>query len=244
MEFPRIQKVIADSGYCSRRKAEALILANKVKVNGRPATIGMKVNAKKDLVVIDGETLKLVVHKQHKYLMLNKPRGYVTTMNDEQDRHCVAELVKDLDVRVFPIGRLDVNSEGLLLFTSDGDFANDISHPSRHVSKIYRVTVRPSVTDEKLIQMAEGIVIDDKRTQPCTVRVLAEETNRVVLEIVLKEGRNRQIRKMCEALGLEVARLKRTSLGPIKLGMLKSGKYRELTKEEIRSLRAASSKDK
>lgn len=239
MELQRIQKIIADCGYCSRRKAESLILQNKVKVNGHNAQIGMKINAKKDIIVIEGQQLQINQKKQHKYIMLNKPRGYVTTMDDEQGRRCVASLVEDIGVRVFPVGRLDVNSEGLLLFTTDGDFANRVTHPSKHITKVYRVTVRPGITDDQLITMAEGMVIDGKRTLPCTARVLVHEPNRVVLEIVLKEGKNRQIRKMCEALGLEVARLKRISIGPIKLGMLKPGTHRELTKEELRALKLA-----
>ena len=174
--------------------------------------------------------------------MLNKPRGYVTTMSDEYDRKNVSELVSDLPERVYPVGRLDKNSEGLLLFTNDGKFANDIMHPSKHVAKTYRVTVRPPVTDEQLVKMSEGVLIDGKKTLPCVINVLTNESSRVVLQMVIKEGRNRQIRKMCEAVGLEVARLKRTMIGPVKLGMLKPGEYRELTSEELRALRTAIAK--
>ena len=171
--------------------------------------------------------------------MLNKPRGYVTTMSDELDRKCVTELLDGVSERVYPIGRLDRNSEGLLLFTNDGKFANDIMHPSKHISKTYRVTVRPSINEEQLVQLTNGVVIDGKKTLPATVNVLTEEEGRVVLQIVIREGRNRQIRKMCEAVGLEVARLRRTAIGPVKLGMLKPGTYRELTAEEIKALRNA-----
>lgn len=174
--------------------------------------------------------------------MLHKPRGFITTMNDEKDRKCVAELVKELGIRVYPVGRLDKDSEGLLLMTNDGGFANLISHPSGHISKLYRVTVKPAVTEEILTTMSVGMMIDGVKTAPCTVRVVTEEKGRVVLEIVLNEGRNRQIRKMCEQLGLEVARLKRVAIGPLKLGMLQPGQYRDLTPEEKLKITASAKK--
>ena len=238
MEKIRIQKLIADSGYCSRRKAEELIANKQVKVNGRLVSLGDKA-LPKDNITVSGEHLYINRKKQYAYIMLHKPRGYVTTMSDEKGRRCVADLIADLDARVFPVGRLDVNSEGLLLFTDDGNFANDLMHPSRHVSKTYRVTVRPDINDEQIVKLSEGVVIDGRRTAPAEVRVLTKEPNRVVMEMVIREGRNRQIRKMCEAVGLEVARLKRTAIGPIKLGMLKPGAYRELTKEELKAIRNA-----
>lgn len=238
MEKIRLQKLIAESGLCSRRKAEELIKQGKVTVNGRPVHIGDGATAK-DIITVDGTVLRREKKRKKYYLMLNKPRGYVTTMSDELDRKCVTELLDDFPERVYPVGRLDRNSEGLLLFTNDGDFSNDIMHPSRHVSKTYRVTVRPPVSDEQLARLAEGVVIDGRKTLPAAVTVLTQEQGRVVLQIVIKEGRNRQIRKMCEAVGLEVARLKRTAIGPLKLGMLKPGAYRELTSEELRALRSA-----
>lgn len=243
MESQRIQKIIAQSGFCSRRKAEELISSGRVKVNGRPCKLGDKADFK-SIITIDGEKLPVFAKRELYYIMLNKPRGYVTTMSDEFDRKNVSELVSDLPERVYPVGRLDKNSEGLLLFTNDGKFANDIMHPSKHVSKTYRVTVRPPVTDEQLVKMSEGVLIDGKKTLPCIINVLTNESTRVVLQMVIKEGRNRQIRKMCEAVGLEVARLKRTMIGPVKLGMLKPGEYRELTSDELRALRTAISKSK
>lgn len=243
MEKQRIQKIIAQSGFCSRRKAEELISSGRVKVNGRPCKLGDKADLK-SVITIDGEKLSVSAKRELYYIMLNKPRGYVTTMSDELDRKNVAELVSDLPERVYPVGRLDKNSEGLLLFTNDGKFANDIMHPSKHVAKTYRVTVRPPVTDEQLVKMSEGVLIDGKKTLPCVINVLTNESTRVVLQMVIKEGRNRQIRKMCEAVGLEVARLKRTMIGPVKLGMLKPGEYRELTSEELRALRTSISKSK
>ncbi|MGN0587047.1 MAG: pseudouridine synthase [Oscillospiraceae bacterium] len=238
MEKIRLQKLIAESGLCSRRKAEDYISRGKVKVNGHVASIGDGATYN-DVITVDGERIYISKKREKIYLMLNKPRGYVTTMSDELDRKCVTELLTGVDERVYPVGRLDRNSEGLLLFTNDGKFANDIMHPSRHISKTYRVTVRPSVSEEQLVQLADGVVIDGRKTLPATVNVLTEEQGRVVLQIVIREGRNRQIRKMCEAVGLEVARLRRTAIGPVKLGMLKPGEYRELTAEELKALRNA-----
>lgn len=238
----RLQKMMADCGVASRRKAEEMIAQGRVKVNGRPAKIGDKVDPRKDLVTVDDERIGSGDKKV--YIMLHKPRGFITTMSDEKDRKCVAELVAEIPERVYPVGRLDKDSEGILLMTNDGNFANTISHPSGHIPKLYRVTVRPAVTEDMLTQMSVGMVIDGQKTAPCTVRVIQEEKGRVVLEIVLNEGRNRQIRKMCEQLGLEVARLKRVSIGSVKLGMLQPGQYRELTPEEVQRLMAASRKAK
>ncbi len=237
MEKIRLQKIIADSGYCSRRKAEELIAANKIKLNGRPVKLGDKADPRKDIITINGE--KLLVERKRKflYIMLNKPRGYVTTMSDEQGRRIVTDLLDGIEERVYPIGRLDRNTEGLLLFTNDGAFANDITHPSRNVSKTYRVTIHPDITEEQLVELTQGVLIDGEKTLPASVIVLAKEEGRVVLQVVIREGKNRQVRKMCEAVGLEVARLKRTAIGPLKLGMLKPGTYRHLTPEELRALR-------
>ena len=243
MEKIRLQKILSQSGICSRRKAEEMISQGRVKVNGRVAGLGDGATAK-DVITVDGERVNYSEKREKYYIMLNKPRGYVTTMSDELDRKCVTDLLSDVPVRVYPVGRLDRNSEGLLLFTNDGKFANDIMHPSRHISKTYRVTVHSSVNEEQLAQLAEGVVIDGRKTLPATVNVLTQEAERVVLQIVIREGRNRQIRKMCEAVGLDVVRLKRTAIGPVKLGMLKPGTYRELTSEELRALRNAAGESK
>lgn len=242
MEKVRIQKLIAESGLCSRRKAEKLIDSGKVTVNGRPCKLGDKALPGKDLIAVNGENITAPKRRKLYYIMLHKPRGYVTTMSDELDRKCVTELLKGVPERVYPIGRLDKNSEGLLLFTNDGNFANDIMHPSKHISKTYRVTVRPDITEQQLVQLSSGVEIDGKMTKECNVVVLDKQIGRVVLQMTIYEGRNRQIRKMCEAVGLEVARLKRTSIGPLKLGMLKPGAYRELKPDELRALRNAISK--
>lgn len=237
LENIRIQKVIADSGFCSRRKAEELIEQKRVKVNGHLALIGQKINPKRDIITIDGERIFVELKKKYTYLMMNKPRGYLTSMSDDRGRRCVTDLLPESNKRLFPVGRLDLNSEGLLLFTDDGNFANQMMHPSHEISKTYRVTVRPDITDEQAAKLSEGVYIDGRKTLPAQVLVLTKEPNRVVLEITIREGRNRQIRKMCEAVGLEVARLKRTAIGPIRLGMLKPGTTRELTKEELQAIR-------
>ncbi len=233
----RLQKYMAESGVASRRKSEELIAAGKVKVNGKVASIGDKVIPGKDKVLVCGKPIQQ--ENDIYYIMLHKPRGFVTTMSDEQGRKCVAELVSDIPARVYPVGRLDKDSEGMLLLTNDGDFANDMMHPSKHVPKTYRVTVRPDITEDQLNQMMTGMMIDGQKTLPAEVHVVTREPNRVVLEIVICEGRNRQIRKMCENLHLEVARLKRVQIGPVKLGMLQQGKWRELTPQEVKSLKVA-----
>ncbi|MCI8497502.1 MAG: rRNA pseudouridine synthase [Clostridiales bacterium] len=228
---------MAERGVASRRKSEELIEKGLVKVNGHVAHIGDSVDPRADLVTVQGKRLQPV--REMKYIMLHKPRGYITTMSDEMGRKCVAELVEDVGERVYPVGRLDRDSEGLLFLTNDGEFANRMTHPSWHIGKVYRVTVRPDISEEQLIAMSSGMTIDGVKTAPTTVHVLSKEDGRVVLEIVLHEGRNRQIRKMCEQLGLEVARLKRVSVGSVKLGILPPGKWRELSKAEINALMSA-----
>lgn len=238
MEKVRIQKIIAESGYCSRRKAEELIAGGAVTVNGRPCTLGDKAD-KRDVIAINGKAIG-AVPAEKRYIMLNKPRGYITTMSDEQGRRTAVELLEGVTERVVPVGRLDRNSEGLLLFTNDGEFANEITHPSRHVSKTYRVTIDGRVNEDQLLRMSAGVVLDDgTKTLPCSVDVLMEQPDRTVLRIVIKQGLNRQIRRMCTAVGLNVGRLRRVAIGGVKLGMLKPGEWRDLTKEELRILRAA-----
>ena len=238
----RLQKIIAESGFCSRRKAEELIAENRVKVNGRPAKVGQKADPNRDRISIDGETLDTRGREKTVYYMLYKPRGYLTAMSDDRGRKCVAELVADIPERVFPVGRLDMNSEGLLLFTNDGDFANSMTHPSHQVPKTYRVTVHSEVTAEQQVRLAEGVELDGVRTNPADVRIVTEEPGRTVILITITEGRNREIRRMCEAVGLEVARLKRIAVGPVRVGMLKPGSYRELTAEELEALRRLAQK--
>ena len=233
----RIQKIIASRGVTSRRKAEEMITAGRVTCNGRVCLLGESADPDIDIILLDGKPLPS--GGEYTYIMLHKPRGFVTTLSDEKGRKNVAELVKDCGQRVYPVGRLDMDSEGLLFLTNDGDFANTVMHPRNHIAKIYRVTIQGSVSEEQIIKLSTGVEIDGRMTLPATINVLTQEENRTVLQMTITEGRNRQIRKMCEAVGLEVARLKRTAIGPIKLGTLKPGDYRELTKEELRAIRNA-----
>ncbi len=238
----RLQKYMAECGVASRRKSEELISSGKVKVNGHPASIGDKVNPKKDIVTVRGK--RIDKEERLYYVMLNKPRGYITTVSDELGRKTVMDLV-DVDARVYPVGRLDKDSEGLLILTNDGSFANALTHPKHNFAKVYRVTVRPAVTDSVLDKLRNGIEIDGRKTAKCDINIISEEEGRTVLEFILREGRNRQIRKMCEAVGLEVARLKRISIGPVKLGTLKPGKTRRLTDNEVKKLlRSSNPSDK
>lgn len=230
----RLQKFISQCGIASRRKAEEMILNGSVKVNGKTAVLGDKVTAE-DKVFLKGKRIVMPKTK-FRYIMLNKPRGFITTMNDDRGRKCVAQLVSNVGERVYPIGRLDKDSEGMLVFTNDGEFANKVMHPRNVVYKIYRVTVRPTIDEEQLIKLETGVEIDGKKTAPAIVHVIHKEQGRVVLEMILHEGKNREIRKMCEAVGLEVARLKRTQIGGVKMGMLKQGDWRDLTENEVKKL--------
>lgn len=231
----RLQKVLADSGIASRRKSEELIEQGKVRVNGKIAAIGDKVDPKNDRITVSGR--KVIIKKEKVYIMVHKPRGYVTTMSDELDRKCVAELVTGVEARVFPVGRLDKDSEGLLLMTNDGDFANAITHPRKHVPKTYRVTVKGRVSEENQAKLSAGLMLDDRMTAPADVHTHSLGEDRSTLEITLYEGRNRQIRRMCESLGIEVLRLKRIAIGKIKLGGLKCGDWRNLNDDELRSIK-------
>ena len=236
----RVQKLIAQAGIASRRKAEELIQQGRVTVNGRPIKLGDSARPNKDVIAVDGQRIANSCGRI--YLALHKPRGFVTTMEDERGRKCVAQLVEDVPGRVYPVGRLDKDSEGLLIMTNDGDLANAVSHPKTHVAKTYRVTLRPGITEEQLIKLSTGIMLDGRMTAPAKARVLEQQPGRAVVEIVLYEGRNREIRRMCESMGLEVARLKRTAIGPVRLSMLPQGRHRELSREEIAGLLAESGK--
>lgn len=239
MEKVRLQKHLSTCGIASRRKAEELIQAGRVRVNGRVAALGDKVDPIRDKVTVSGK--RVVAVKEKVYIMLNKPRGFVTTLNDEHDRRCVAQLVEDVGTRVFSVGRLDRNSEGLLILTNDGEFANKLTHPSSHVNKTYRVTVAGNVDDETVVKLSTGIMLDGKKTLPCDVFVAERKADRTVVIFTIHEGRNRQIRRMCEAVGLEVLRLKRTEIAGVKLGMLPQGKWRPLNEKEMRRLTSITS---
>lgn len=245
MALERIQKVMAEQGLCSRRAAEQIILEGRVKVNGHPAGLGDKMDVNRDSLMVDNQRVPLVKKQEYHYLMLHKPRGFVTTTSDEKGRKTVMDLLADYPVRVFPVGRLDKDSEGLLLFTNDGDFANLMMHPSHGVSKLYRVTVRPRAEESQVIELSRGVKLEDGTvTQPAVINVVVDEPGRTVLEMTIKEGKNRDIRRMCEAVGLEVIRLRRSAMGAVKLGMLQPGQYRALSKSEVAALRAAAQKGK
>lgn len=231
----RIQKFMSECGVCSRRKAEEMVMEGKVKINGKTALIGEKVNPYTDKVTVKGKLIKR--QKEKRYILLHKPRGFVTTLSDEKGRKDITVLTEDISERVYPVGRLDKNSEGMLILTNDGEFANMITHPKTHIPKTYRVTVRPPVTDEVINRLINGVTLDDGyTTAPADVNIVQSEENRIVMIITIYEGKNRQIRRMCEALGLELIRLKRIAIGEIRLGMLPQGKWRDLTEQEVRSL--------
>ena len=240
MALIRLQKMLADCGVASRRKSEELIRAGRVRVNGRVAQIGDKVDPYSDKVYVGKRRVTGTAKPKLRYIMVNKPRGVLTTMSDERGRRCVADLIRDIDERLYPVGRLDRDSEGMLLMTNDGEFANHVMHPKKHVNKVYRVTVRPDINDAQVSKLSTGVVIDGRKTAPAQIRVVSrdKDNGRCVLEVVIREGRNRQIRKMCAAVGLEVARLKRIAIGGVKLGGLRSGMYRDLTDIEVRKLYA------
>lgn len=230
----RLQKFMAECGVASRRKCEQLIEEGKVKVNGHPVSLGTKIDPKKDLVTVRGK--KISRQETMRYLMLHKPRGYVTTVSDDRGRKTVMDLLTGIKERVYPVGRLDRDSEGLLLLTNDGALANGLMHPSHHVTKTYRVTIRSKVGDDVLQSLREGVEIDSGKTAPCEILPLVEEEERTVLEFKIHEGKNREIRKMCEHFGLEVSRLKRTEIAGVKLGMLKTGDFRDLNETELKKL--------
>jgi 23S rRNA pseudouridine2605 synthase len=230
----RLQKFLSEAGVASRRKSEELIAQGLVRVNNRTAKIGDSVDPKKDTVTVSGKRVNKA--KNLYYILLNKPRGYVTTTDDDLGRKCVTELVSDIKARIYPVGRLDRVSEGALLLTNDGKFANAMMHPSHHVPKTYRVTVRSEIMKSQAEKIASGIELDGRMTAPAEGNIIDKAEGRSVVEIVLYEGRNRQIRRMCEAIGLEVSRLKRTAIGNVRLGTLPVGKYRELTEKEVHSL--------
>ena len=234
MAIVRLQKLLSERGVASRRKAEELIAAGHVKVNGHVAALGDKVDDHKDIVHVRGR--RIAEKQEPVYIALHKPRGFITTLQDEQGRKCVQELVENVGVHVFPIGRLDRESEGLLLLTNDGDFANAVMHPSTHIPKYYRVTLRSAMSDEQKLRFEEGILLDGRKTAPAEVHIVSNAPDRCVAEITLYEGRNRQIRRMCEELGLEVIRLRRNAVGSVKLGMQPVGSWRYLTPAEVRGL--------
>ncbi|NMA84769.1 MAG: rRNA pseudouridine synthase [Epulopiscium sp.] len=233
----RLQKYIADCGIASRRKAEELILDGKIKVNENTIlTLGTKIDPSYDKVYYEGN---LITPQERKvYVMLHKPEQYVTTVKDQFNRPTVMKLLTDITERIFPIGRLDYHTTGLLLLTNDGDLAHKLTHPRYEVPKKYLATVEGIPEESQLVQLRRGIRIEDYITAPASVTFIRKYHHHSVLEIEIKEGRNRQVRKMCEAIGHPVQELERVSVGFLTLGNLKKGEYRHLTPKEIKYLKS------
>ncbi|MBO8127943.1 MAG: rRNA pseudouridine synthase [Peptococcaceae bacterium] len=226
---------MAQAGIASRRKCEELILAGRVTVNGKiTTTLGTKVDPDKDEIRVDG---KVIRKEPHIYLVLYKPPGYVTTVHDPQNRPTVMTLVRDYNQRIYPVGRLDYDTEGLLLMTNDGDFAYRLTHPKHHVPKTYLATVSGIPNKKALTSLRQGVKLEDGLTSPAKVQLVKKGTDSVLLKITLYEGRNRQVRRMCGAVGHPVLHLKRTSIGNLSLEGLKPGQYRTLTTEEVVELK-------
>jgi len=234
----RLQKILAQAGFGSRRKCEELIRSGTVQVNGRIVTeLGTRVDPQRDKVTVNGQLIK---PEEKVYIALYKPLGYVTTLFDPERRRTVKDLVRNIPQRVYPVGRLDYDTEGLLLMTNDGALAYALTHPKHHVPKTYVATVLGKPGPSALKQLARGVRLSDGPTAPARVRLLKAGTLESVLEITIHEGRNRQVRRMCEAVGHPVRALRRVRFGNIKLGSLQPGQFRKLTKTELKRLRMLS----
>jgi len=230
----RLQKFLADAGIASRREGERLIQAGRVEVNGRTSTLlGVRVDPARDQVRVDGRRVRTTGGRV--YYLLNKPKGIITSSSDPQGRPTVIELLQGVRERVFPVGRLDWNSEGLLILTNDGDLAYRLTHPSNHVAKVYRVKVRGTVGDADIQALRRGLVLDGRKTLPTKITRISGQSNSW-LEVTLYEGRKNQIKRMFDRLGHRVQKLKRISIGPIHDRALKPGEWRRLSPEEIRRL--------
>ena len=230
----RLQKLISAAGMASRRRSEELIKAGKVTVNGIPALIGDSADPETDSIFVEGRLLAEPAERT--YIMLYKPRGYVTTLKDEKNRRCVSELVKDIGVRLYPVGRLDMYSEGLLIMTDDGEFANRLMHPSSQTDKTYYAWVKGKFSETALKVLESPLVIDGYRISPAEVKIIRSDEDYTQLSIRIHEGRNRQIRKMCDCAGLKLTKLKRVSEGSLSVGDLKPGQWRYLTEDELQDL--------
>ncbi len=235
MEELRLQKFIADAGLMSRRAAEEEIKLGNISVNGHVAELGMKINPRRDVVAYKGKRITYE-KKEYTYILMNKPRGYLSSTSDDRGRKCVTDLLSGVETRVYPVGRLDLISEGMLLLTDDGELKNRLTHPKTSLPKVYRVKVFPAVTDEQIDTLTSPMEIDGYVIKPVGVTIGESDESGTVLKMTLLEGRNRQIRKMCEAVNLTVKRLSRISIGNIKLNNLPVGKWRYLTKEEVEYL--------
>ena len=243
MEKIRLQKFIADAGLMSRRAAEAEIEKGNVSVNGHVATIGTKIDPRADLVTYKGKRIDNK-KREYTYIMLNKPRGYLSATSDDRGRKCVTDLLDGVDARVYPVGRLDMISEGLLLLTDDGELKNRLTHPKHTIGKVYRVKVSGSVTESQYDILTSPLEIDGYTIKPVEVAITDEDESGTVMKMTLFEGRNRQIRKMCEAADLTVKRLSRVSIGNLKLDGLPVGKWRYLEQDEVDYLYKATKEHK
>ena len=230
----RLQKILSARGVASRRKAEEWILSGRLQVNGRVAQLGETADPDVDEILLDGRPLPS--GQTHVYIMLNKPRGYVTTLSDEKGRQNVAQLVADCGVRVYPVGRLDMDSEGLLLLTNDGEFANRLMHPKHEVEKTYEVSVKGYHAASTAL-LCRPIELDGYPIRSPQVKLVRAEGDRAKYLVTIHEGRNRQVRRMCEAAGMQVLRLRRIREGCLQLGNLPLGKWRDLTDEEVAGLK-------
>lgn len=237
MEDIKLQKYVSDCGLMSRRAAEKEIAEGSFEINGVVAAIGARVKPDSDAVTYKGRPLNPQAGRKV-YIILNKPKGVVTTMSDEHGRKTVADIV-DVGTRVYPVGRLDLNSEGLLLMTNDGELANAVAHPSGQIKKVYLVTVRGSIDDRTLDRLRGIRELDGEAIAPFGLRALSRNENASVLEFVLSEGKNREVRRICERADVFVKKLKRVSLGPLRIGEMRTGEYRSLTKEELDALKKA-----
>ncbi len=225
----RLQKLLSARGVASRRTCEQMIADGRVSVNGVTARLGQSADDEADVILLDGRPIP--EQREYVYIMLNKPRGYITTLSDEKGRKTVAQLVSDCGTRVYPVGRLDYNSEGLLIMTNDGSLTNKMTHPSNEKTKTYIVTVHGNAENAEQ-KLSQPMVIDGYAIRPAKVRLLRERRNGGDFEITIHEGRNRQIRKMCEKCGMTVVRLVRIREDGLELGQLPPGKWRYLTQEE------------
>ncbi|HTR45111.1 MAG TPA: pseudouridine synthase [Thermodesulfovibrionales bacterium] len=236
----RLQKILSQAGIASRRMAEELILEGRVTVNGTVATLGMKADQSRDYVKLDGKLVSAptTAVMQRIYLMFHKPRGVVTTLSDPEGRPTVKDFLTGIRQRVFPVGRLDFHSEGLLLLTNDGDFANAVLHPSRKIPKTYEVKVKESIDEAGIEKLRRGVKLDDGMTLPARARKMRQTENNSWIEITIYEGRKRQVRRMLEKVGHPVIKLKRTAINGLKLKDLKPGEMRRLTPEELEGIRS------
>ena len=232
MEKIRLQKFLADAGVASRRSAEAEIEKGNVSVNGHVATVGTKINPREDIVTYRGNRIAFE-KRDYIYIMMNKPRGYLCSTSDDRGRKCVTDLIDGIDTRIYPVGRLDLISEGMLLLTNDGELKNRLTHPSHSLPKVYRVKVGGKVTEAQHTTLTSALEIDGYTIKPVDVAIGESDESGTVLKFTLLEGRNRQIRKMCEIAGLTVKRLSRISIGNLKLNNLPVGKWRHLEKNEV-----------